>query len=167
MTGRNSRLRICNQKPEQVEMALLDFENRYHPYKSRWDFELVSQGTCCMTAQLVDRSFEPPRGKGQSDSPYLHMSYNASGSDVLLSWNYRWKSWRRTLSILLLLALLAFLAGSILLYSGQLRVLHLSIWCFWASLYGGWIFQHLWHDRMTMGIFRDLLALNFEDLQEA
>lgn len=167
MEKKKNLFRIHNQTPEQVEMTLLDFENRYHPYKSRWDFEMISQVPGMMTVQLVDRSFEPPRGKGQSDSPYIKISYGKDGENVNVSWTCRWKRWRRILSLLILTAMILSRIIIFVGYTGQVRILMAAIWLFWAILYGGWVLQHVRHDHLIQQVFKELLKLNFYDSEES
>ena len=116
-----------------------------------------------MTVQLVDRGFEPSRGKGNSDAASLRLELSRSGRNALLSWSCRWKQWKRRLSLVILGILLLTLGLLLAEAEGQLGILHFAVWTFCAVLYGGWLTQNLLHDRLMMQVFRELLDLNFPD----
>ena len=154
---------IKNQTAEKVKLTLAEFENKYQNFKSRWDFELVSQRDHMVSAQIVDHGYETPREKGQSDSPLYDISLQEKGQDVLLSWCFHWKPSKRRLSWLLLWILAAFRAVIFITVRGDRTVLFMGIWAFWGILYGAWLLQNYTHDQESQNIFLEMLTTNFPD----
>ena len=154
---------IKNQTAEKVKLTLGEFENKYQNFKSRWDFELVSQGENMVSAQIVDHGYETPREKGQSDSPMYEISLQEKGQDVLLSWCFHWKPSKRRMSWFLLWILVAYRAMVFVMVRGDRTVLFMGIWAFWSILYGAWLLQNYTHDQESQNIFREMLTTNFPE----
>ena len=154
---------IQNQSVEQVKATLQEFENKYQNFKSRWDFELLAQRETMVTAQIVDHGYETPREKGQSDSPVYEISLTAKEPDVLLSWCFRWKHSKRSLSWALLWILVVSRFIIFVTVHGDRLVLVMGIWLFWLILYAGWLLQNYIHDRSSQEIFLEMLRNNFRN----
>lgn len=152
---------IQNQTVDQVKLTLQEFENKYQSYKGRWAYEQYTQKDNTVIAQLVDHGFESPRGKGQSDSPYLYVTLTQKDGNVLADWAMSWKRSKRNLSwtmfwILVISRFIIFLA-----VHGDKVVLYAGIWAFCLILYAAWLAQNHIHERAAMDIFREMLERNF------
>ena len=157
---------IKNQTAEKVKLTLAEFENKYQNFKSRWDFEMVSQRDDMVSAQIVDHGYETPREKGQSDSPVYEIFLKETGQDVLLSWCFKWKASKRHLSWVLLWLLIAFRVLIFMTVRGDRMVLFMGIWAFCGILYGAWLLQNYTHDQTSQSIFKEMLTTNFPDGEE-
>ena len=154
---------IKNQTVEKVKITLAEFENKYQNFKSRWDFELLTQREDRISAQIVDHGYETPREKGQSDSPVYEIILKPVGENVLLSWKFHWKRTKRNLSWFLLWTLVVSRMLIYLTVRGDKMVLFMGIWAFWSILYGGWLMQNYSHDQISQNIFREMLDSNFRE----
>ena len=166
MEFRKKQFLIKKHSPEQAMLTLQEFENKYQGFQSRWDFQRLSQKENTMTFQLVDHSYETPRGKGESDSPVYEARLDPCGEDVKLSWSFRWKRSKRILSWILLLLLLISKAMIRMVSYGDKFILLICIWMFCAILFGAWILQNVLHDRLSHSILYELLMSNFQDEEE-
>ena len=163
MKIREKEFLIKDQSVDQVKLMIQEFQNKYQNYKSRWDFELLSQKDNHMTAHVVDHSYETPRAKGQSDSPVYEIQAEPVGEDVCLSWYFHWKRSKRNFSWLTLWILVVSRVLIFLTIHGDRLVLFMGIWAFWTILYAGWLFQNYMHDKARQDIFLEILRLNFTD----
>ena len=154
---------IRNNTLGKVKGVLGEFENKYQNFKSRWDFELLSQDETVFRAQMVDHGFETPRGKGQSDSPVYTISLEPRDSDVALSWTYRWKRSKRNLSWTMFSILLASRLLIFLLIRGDRLVLFMSVWAYCSILYGAWVLENYRHGLLSQQVFREMLSASFRD----
>ena len=162
-----SQILIQEQSLEKVKIILQEFENKYQNYKSRWDFEIAGQKDNMVYAQLVDHSYETPRGKGQSDSPIYRIALSQSGTDVLLTRDQKWKKSKRLFSWSVLAALAACRILIFLFTRGDKMILYLGIWLFAAILYAGWIFQNMYHSHNGQEMFEEMLYSNFSTARKA
>ena len=160
---REKQFLIKDQSLDKVKLTIQEFQNKYQNYKSRWDFELLSQNDNHVTAHIVDHSYETPRAKGQSDSPTYEIQMESVGEDVRLSWYVHWKRSKRNFSWLTLWLLVVSRVLIFLTIHGDRLVLFMGIWAFWTILYAGWLFQNYMHDRARQDIFLEILRLNFSD----
>lgn len=153
-----------------VEDTLLGFPKRYGHYidknsNSIWFCDVMGYTSENLTLQLVDKNFEPPRGKVKSDAPIFYISLEQKYSDVLLKYDFRWKKWKRVfvsmISILCAVICLICLLYSILNPKFDAFVL-LSLWIVEPVLLIVWAIKNKKHNDLTLIVFIQLLKKNFQ-----
>lgn len=153
---------------EEMQQKLSEFPKRYHNFQmpkqeSIWSFRIVSMDNKYYVIQLIDKNFEPPRGKVSSDQPYIYIHTLQDGEHVKLVYWLRWQKWKFALiwfgvlfysSIWLTTICISTLGGKHSFFAVGLWLLGL---CFFIV----WLAQNIRHDRLAMKIFEELLQRNF------
>lgn len=153
---------------EEIQHKFSDFPRRYHHYQSPnqeniWTFRIISGNSSDFVIQLIDKTFEPPRGRVCSDQPYIYIRFLQKGENVTLTYWMEWQKWKQVL--------IAFGFGFILSISLANIVLSLlSNKPFWVgagllviSIYVLflWLVQNKRHDLLAIKVFEELLQKNF------
>ena len=160
----------CSAK--EAQRKIYEFSKRYTHYqfneqKSVWTFNTVSEHDGALMVQLIDKTFEPPRGNVSSDQPYIHLNITQAEADVKLTDRLKWKRWELPLAIGGFVFCLA-IALSLLLISAlgsKAFVVGLGLMLFDASLFAAWLIRNIRHDLLAMKVFEELLCKNFDNIQ--
>ena len=160
----------CSAK--EAQRKIYEFSKRYthyqfHEQKSVWTFNTVSEHDGALVVQLIDKTFEPPRGNVSSDQPYICINFTQAGDDVKLTYWLKWKKWKWPLVISGMICSFA-IASRLLLISAlgsKDFVVGLGLMLFAASLFTAWLIRNIRHDRLAMKVFEELLCKNFDNIQ--
>lgn len=157
---------------EKVQGKISDFSKRYTHYqingqKNIWAFSVVSEKYGELVCQFVDKTFEPPRGRGRSDQPYICVKLTQVGDNVKIAYWLEWKKWKLPLVVSGSIMYFVFLglgsSMSTLEYKEILVIIGLYI--YGLCIFLTWIIQNIRHDRLTLKVFRDLLDKNYTDIK--
>ena len=160
----------CSAK--EAQRKIYEFSKRYTHYqfnekKSVWTFNTISDNDGALTVQLVDKTFEPPRGNVSSDQPYICIDFAQVEDNVKLTYRMKWKKWKWPLVI----------SGMIFSFAIALDLLFISalgskefivgfgLMLFAALLFATWLIRNIRHDRLAMKVFEELLCKNFDNIQ--
>lgn len=151
---------------KELQEKLSEFPKRYHHFKlpkqeNIWTFHIISMTSNYCIVQLIDKTFELPRGTITSDQPYIHIHFLQEGQTVDITYWMKWKNWK-----LILIALGIVLSMSLAcIFISAVRDKH----TFWAlslcfcmfSLFILWLAKNIQHDRLTLRVFEEILERNF------
>lgn len=164
--------RIEQSTIEEMRQKLSEFPKRYHNFQipkqeNIWSFRIVSMNNKYCVIQLVDKNFEPPRGKVTSDQPYIYIHALQEGEHDELAYWLRWQKWK-----------LAPICFGVAFYSSicltticmsipgeKLFLLAVGLWLLGVCFFAVWFAQNVRHDRLTMKIFEELLQRNFSSIR--
>lgn len=163
---------LGNCSVQKAQQKISEFSRRYTNYqfnrqKNIWVFCVVSEKSRGLIVQLIDKTFEPPRGRVSSDQPYICINFTQAGDNVKLTYWLKWKKRKRTLVV----------CGVVLYFAISLAIFHMStlgdkyfigsigLLCGGLCIFLTWLLQNIRHDRLTLSVFRELLYKNFSDIQ--
>ena len=151
-----------------IQQKLIDFPKRYHHYKlpkrkNIWVFSVVSQDKDRAVIQLIDKTFEPPRGRVRSDQPYIYLKFQQNGEDAMLTYRLVWQKRKTALlilgcCILLVLSLANIVCG---LRSSNNLILGAALMMIGICSFILWLVQNKRHDQLTVTIFEEIMQKNF------
>lgn len=163
--------RIEQSTTEEMRQKLSGFPKRYHNFQipkqeNIWSFRIVSMDNKYCVIQLVDKNFEPSRGKVTSDQPYIYIHALQEGEHVELAYWLRWQKWKLALicfgvafySSICLTTICMSIPGE------KLFLLAVGLWLLGVCFFAVWFAQNVRHDRLTMKIFEELLQRNFSTI---
>lgn len=159
---------LKNYTVQKAQQKISEFSRRYTSYqfnmqKNIWVFCVISEGSSDLIVQLIDKSFEPPRGSVSSDQPYICIHFTQVEDDVKLTYRLRWKKWKWPLIISGMV--LYFAIPLILLCMSEHTIASYALILFGACIFFTWLIRNICHDRLTLRVFRELLYKNFDDIQ--
>ncbi len=151
---------VPDQTVAQVRDCLTGFPQRYTHHQETgcagvWTIQLIRQAEADCVLQLIDLLFEPRRGPGKSDAPYLFVTLAQVQGDVHMTYWLQWQTWKLWLVIVAAIAFAALVGSlwkSLWLTGGVVLVILMA-----------WLICNLRHDRLTMTVFRKLLDKNFQE----
>lgn len=141
---------------------LCEFPNRFRHYrasnyKGEWTCNLTScdQDTFCF--QMIDKTFEPPKGRVKPNVPFIKLKLGQLGSRSVVDITLKWK-----LSKLIFALILgaSFLLGNIFMSifidcPNVIALLLLS--CILQIFYAYWVISNIFHDILTLKLFIELI----------
>lgn len=156
---------------EEIQQKLSEFPKRYHAFqmpkqKNIWLFQIVSMNFNHYVIQVIDKYFEPPRGKVSSDQPYIYIHVLQEGEHVRLTYWLRWQKWKLALILL----------GIIFYSSISLAIICINapgekhyffavgLWLLGLCILAEWFSQNIRHDRLSLRIFEEILRRNFSTI---
>lgn len=171
MKSARTHILIKNCTIVKVQQSILGFQERYQHYqKARcvniWSFHLISMDDTKCVIQLIDKSFEPTRGKVCSDAPYIFMSFTQKGEHVDVVCWIEWQKWKSVL----ILATIGFnsMISIVHIYSSfshnKKGLYAVILWLCLFIAFIWWLIQNNQHDRLTMRIFRELLQKEYDTI---
>ncbi len=132
---------------------------RYIPKNSKSIYccRFIKQHENTITLQMIDRLFEPPRGR-KSDAPFLHITVIPHGDDVRLRFRYQWQCWKVLLVVLFcVLSITVEIAGIVYAFQNVANGIYLlGIWTPILIGLGVWTVKNYKHDAMTIATFKAL-----------
>lgn len=163
---------LGNCTVQKAQQKISEFSRRYMNYqlkrqKNIWVFRVVLEKSRGLIVQLIDKTFEPSRGRVSSDQPYICINFTQVGEDVRLTYWLKWKKWKQALVV----------SGAVLYFAISLAVFHMStlgdkhfigslgLLCGGLYVFLTWLLQNIRHDQLTLNVFRELLCKNFSDIQ--
>lgn len=157
---------------DEIHSCLLMFSTRYqHYYSNRtasyWKCNIVGNHPK-LILQLVDLSFEPPRGnKVRADAPYIEVKFEKEKGIVYINYSLHWQKWKIILTFATVFVLLSLFVAPII--QAQLRgALTIPAFLIMSALpvsFVVWIIKNIRHDFTTIKVFQDLVAKNFQIVQ--
>lgn len=163
---------LGNCTVQDAQQKISEFSRRYTNYqlnkqKNIWAFCIVSEKSMGLIVQIIDKTFEPTRGRVTSDQPYICICFMQVGDDVKLSYWLKWKKWKQILVA----------SGAVIYFAISLAIFHMStlgdkhfigslgLLCGGLCVFLAWLLQNIRHDRLTLNVFRELLYKNFSEIQ--
>lgn len=144
------------------------FPKRFSHHKfanTYWKCVVLKQKGNIIVLQLIDESFERPKGNPQKrDVPYIYIEFRSECDGTILKYSYKWQRWKLLTCyfsgiILFFLFLTAFRAHT--------SFSHRDIWAFivlWGSmsaLWVYWIVSNHKHDSLSICAFEALIQKCF------
>lgn len=157
---------------DDIRSCLLMFSMRYQHYYSNctatyWKCNIVENHPK-LIFQLVDLSFEPPRGRNvRSDAPYIEVNFEKGKGVTYINYSLYWQKWKTALTFSTIFVLIILFIAPIIQAQVR-RILTLPAFLIMSCLpvlFMVWIIQNIRHDLATIQVFQDLISKNLQVVQ--
>ena len=162
----NLLLKHCTT--HEVHTKLLEFPTRYHHFqlsnqKNIWKFQIISDNIDSLVVQLIDQTFEPPRGQVVSDQPHIYIRMSQKCDDVRISFSLKWQKLKTICIILGLIFYYVIITALFYVSTPGSRPFFVGILFFLLGFITTttWFVRNIKHDRLIKRAFKELLQKNF------
>jgi uncharacterized membrane protein YqjE len=173
-TKSNGSIQLVNAGSTEVVKEMAHWNERYRHYRSPnlsgiWECRILKHSAGTIYYQFVDRAFEVARGIKATEAPII--SVFITGNEESTTINYR----LRQLNAIIICSI-CYLCFEVVMLFMSLHaiwnqnvvagVLMLCAFVFLCSFSAVWLLRKIKHDFLTIQVFREILAKNWEMQQK-
>ena len=167
-------IQLVNTRSTEVVKEMVHWNGRYRHYRSPhlpgiWECRILRQNAEIIQYQLVDHAFEFTRGIRASEAPIISVAVRGNKKSTTITYRLRQRIAIIICSICLLcfeVLMLAMSLHAILNLDVAASIVMLSAFLFLGTLYSVWLIRKIKHDFLTIHVFKEIIAKNWDLLQK-
>lgn len=163
-------IQLINVRSTEVEKEMSHWNSRYRHYHSPhlpgiWECRILKHNAGIIHYQFIDHAFEFTRGIRASEAPIISVAIRENEKSTAINYRLRQR-------IAIIICYICFLCFEVLMLAMSLHailnrdvaasVVMLSAFLFLGTLYSVWQVRKIKHDFLTIHVFKEIIAKNWE-----